>query len=378
MSFLQFIQVFLGVLLLTFIVVIFSTSKWELKGMLPGKSTLRGKTLKSRLKGWKEENEFMIGLGIIMFHFVMWMVMPEWWIKNVLSDWRMWGLQFALIMFAFMIPEGKHPFHHALGRIGVTLVILVILVHLFWKPGTAIPKVDAESAKLAVVSPAYAAWKAYANSKPLRTYEVTPENQEVANKVVSFWKQNLPADAERMSLTCFLESGFRQFEEDGVTPLRGRENPKDVGVCQINEDYWLKKPAEIKGEADPYNPDGTLKKEYDFGTLEGNLKSSLWIYKTYGGDKWNTYKDAASLDLPTRGRELSIMEAPVVGISQMVSTAGIHTMFKAQGPIWIYTDSGGRFASDKGPQYEQVDIGPTRWVKFQSRTTVAVKVIVIR
>lgn len=67
------------------------------------------------------------------------------------------------------------------------------------------------------------------------------------------------------------ESRFRQLDKNGA-PLRGEINPKDVGVMQINEKYWLAKSKQLG---------------YDIYTLGGNIEMAKHIYKVQGIQAWN-------------------------------------------------------------------------------------------
>jgi 3-dehydroquinate dehydratase len=69
----------------------------------------------------------------------------------------------------------------------------------------------------------------------------------------------------------FCESTDRQFTKDGEV-LRGKKNPKDVGLFQINEDYHLEK-AKALG--------------YDIYTTEGNIGYAVWLLKNEGARHWN-------------------------------------------------------------------------------------------
>lgn len=66
------------------------------------------------------------------------------------------------------------------------------------------------------------------------------------------------------------ESRFRQFDSTG-SPLRGIENPADVGVMQINETYHL---------------DTANRLGINIYTLEGNLKYGRYLYETFGSAPW--------------------------------------------------------------------------------------------
>lgn len=66
------------------------------------------------------------------------------------------------------------------------------------------------------------------------------------------------------------ESTFAQFDKNGNL-IRGRVNPKDVGVMQINEKYHLET-AESLG--------------YDLHTIEGNVAYAKHLYKEQGAAPW--------------------------------------------------------------------------------------------
>lgn len=66
------------------------------------------------------------------------------------------------------------------------------------------------------------------------------------------------------------ESGNRQFNTDGSI-LRGKVNPKDVGMFQINEKYHLQ---------------ASIKMGYDIYTEEGNKAYATYLYNTQGSRPW--------------------------------------------------------------------------------------------
>lgn len=66
------------------------------------------------------------------------------------------------------------------------------------------------------------------------------------------------------------ESRFRHFDTRGNV-LRGEENPRDVGVMQINEDFHL---------------DTALESNVDLYTLEGNLQYARSLYEKMGTKPW--------------------------------------------------------------------------------------------
>lgn len=74
-----------------------------------------------------------------------------------------------------------------------------------------------------------------------------------------------------MQKIAWCESGHRQFDENGEV-LRGRQNPQDVGLFQINEYYHL---------------EDSKKLGYDIYTIEGNIAYALYLYQQQGTTPWN-------------------------------------------------------------------------------------------
>lgn len=67
------------------------------------------------------------------------------------------------------------------------------------------------------------------------------------------------------------ESEYRQFAKDGSV-LRGKQNPQDVGVLQINEKYHLAASKSLG---------------YNIYTLEGNIDYGEYLYKHKGLKPWS-------------------------------------------------------------------------------------------
>ncbi len=70
------------------------------------------------------------------------------------------------------------------------------------------------------------------------------------------------------------ESSFMQFKKNGEL-VRGRVNPLDVGLMQINEKYHLEKSKSLG---------------YDIYTVEGNLNYALHMYEEDGAQPWSASK----------------------------------------------------------------------------------------
>jgi len=65
------------------------------------------------------------------------------------------------------------------------------------------------------------------------------------------------------------ESGFRQFSEDGSV-LKGKINPQDIGIFQINVKYHL---------------DESKKLGYDIYSVDGNIEYAMVLLSEQGGSK---------------------------------------------------------------------------------------------
>ena len=77
-------------------------------------------------------------------------------------------------------------------------------------------------------------------------------------------------DSPIMAEVAMCESRFRQTGSDG-TILRGRSNPADVGIMQVNEFYHAAKADELG---------------HDLYALDGNLAYAKYLYERYGLRPW--------------------------------------------------------------------------------------------
>lgn len=82
--------------------------------------------------------------------------------------------------------------------------------------------------------------------------------------------QEIGVDSRVAARIAFCESTYRQFDSQGRV-LRGKANPKDVGVFQINEKFH-KDQSESLG--------------FDIYTTEGNIDYALWLIKNEGSRHW--------------------------------------------------------------------------------------------
>jgi len=114
------------------------------------------------------------------------------------------------------------------------------------------------------------------NAPIVETYSVArPEaaaSGQVYDKIVEVSKKyGVNTDTALRIASC--ESNLRQF--NGETVIRGKVNPKDVGVFQINEDYHL-------------NRSGNL--DFNIYQTDGNIEYAMWLMKQEGNRHWNWSK----------------------------------------------------------------------------------------
>lgn len=74
---------------------------------------------------------------------------------------------------------------------------------------------------------------------------------------------------------CKAESGLKQFKPNGDV-VRGRVNPSDIGICQINEYY---------------NNDEARRLGYDIFTEQGNKDFAVYLFLHRGTQPWDSSKE---------------------------------------------------------------------------------------
>ncbi len=100
----------------------------------------------------------------------------------------------------------------------------------------------------------------------VRIPKVAGDHADVEEKVREFFK-----DTPILVSIARCESNFRQNDSLG-TPLRGRVNPADVGVMQVNERYHSATATKLG---------------YNLYELEGNLAYARYLYNAEGTRPWN-------------------------------------------------------------------------------------------
>jgi len=98
------------------------------------------------------------------------------------------------------------------------------------------------------------------------TVAASPDMEQIVRKYF--------ADTPELAEVARCESTFVQFEKNGEI-RRGKQNPDDIGVMQINE-YYHAKTAKKLGD--------------DLYTLEGNMAYAKYLYEKNGLSDWEASK----------------------------------------------------------------------------------------
>ena len=71
------------------------------------------------------------------------------------------------------------------------------------------------------------------------------------------------------------ESTYRQYDDGGAV-LRGKVNPEDLGIFQVNAKYHRQEALQLG---------------YDINTLQGNVMFAKHLYDKNGTNDWTASKD---------------------------------------------------------------------------------------
>jgi hypothetical protein len=97
----------------------------------------------------------------------------------------------------------------------------------------------------------------------------TPKTPSIEQLII--WEAEASEIDSKLAVKiAFCESRLTQFDSDGKV-LRGKQNPQDVGIFQINEKYHL---------------EASQKLGYDIYTTEGNIAYGLYLLKKEGSRPW--------------------------------------------------------------------------------------------
>jgi len=101
-------------------------------------------------------------------------------------------------------------------------------------------------------------------------YATTTEARFTDSKNIESYVKEQYADTPILVSIAWCESSFRQFDASGNV-IRGKVDPSDVGVMQINEQY---------------HADEAVKMGYNIYTVEGNVAFAKYLYQKYGAQPW--------------------------------------------------------------------------------------------
>lgn len=163
-----------------------------------------------------------------------------------------------------------------------TLLLLPFsLITLVSPQAQSLPRIIFAATTVVQTEIAYAEQQATTTPKTVNPEPVEP----VVKKEVS----NKPKLYATLVPVCSCESTGRpynkpqQFHADGSV-IHGRINPLDIGMCQINEKFWLTT---------------AIKLGFDIDTEEGNIRMANYIYELHGLQPWSASKSCWAGSLPS-------------------------------------------------------------------------------
>ena len=187
---------------------------------------------------------FFIAIGIVMVNWLVWALSHDFWNSLWANQPRFWALNISgwiapcLILIKDEETKKTHTIAKAFAKIIGVLALAILAIGL--------------SSYLGLRQK----WSNWVAGKL-----TTPPNQQFAVGI----------DQILMEI-CNAESGGRQFEEDGKTPLKGKEDSDDTGICQINKRIWKEEIA---------------KSRIDIGaSAEENKLFAKRLYLQYGAGPW--------------------------------------------------------------------------------------------
>ena len=115
---------------------------------------------------------------------------------------------------------------------------------------------------------------AQSTPNPVAVVQSTTTEDWSDSKNVEAYVRTVYADTPILVDIARCESTFRQYDTDG-TVIRGKVNPGDVGVMQINEKYHAPEAAKLG---------------MDLYTVEGNTAYAKHLYDKFGTTPWDSSK----------------------------------------------------------------------------------------
>ncbi len=271
------------------------------------------------------------------------------------------GLQLVLLIFGWMTPTGKEPLHHKLGRIGLRITPLALVIAVFWyliPDGKPAPPQSA-SVLMGANAPTPAA--TLVSLPSLRK----PLNDEAALRVMLM--QKLGTTKEGLDMQWDLiriakrESNFKQNGPDGKVihgedPPKG--NPADTCMFMIN----TVKQADVVAK-------------HDISTLDGCVDAAIEIYRKDLKDPMHPWFLSDNNDAVHTGEKVYI--GPVGHWSEKIPTGYGATILPPDGWIEVTTDKGEKYELGKPGVTGYIKPVPSLWIKIQSKTEDEVNVTVI-
>lgn len=101
---------------------------------------------------------------------------------------------------------------------------------------------------------------------------ITPEGNAQLIKKLTLDSGLNDSDANSLVAIARCESHLRHFDEKTGEVLRGKVNPLDSGIFQLNKKYHL---------------DTAIKLGLDIDNKVDNIKYAIWLYQTQGTTPWN-------------------------------------------------------------------------------------------
>jgi hypothetical protein len=216
--------------------------------------------LLDKLKGGSEklglsDPKVFITIGLIVFNLISWAMIPWWWNIITYTWWvfAIFNVGFWLVFYLRTIKvknkNGEDTDKNNSDALKVAILITIGLVvglittagYYFQHDGLSIKEY---TRKMTV-------------EEPLRRHSI-------------------------LRAICMAESHCQQFESDGKTVLRGRIDPDDTGMFQINKRIHAKLIAETR---------------LDPETTEGNIKLANVLYDKYGTTPWNASRSRWAKEL---------------------------------------------------------------------------------
>jgi hypothetical protein len=314
-------------------------------------------------KSWKKPNFLQdpwskrwvqIGVGVLVINLIL-LQFP--YTKETWSGlWKDYYLLMPTIFLGFffgllMLPEDSKQIRHQVAKVllWTSCIALVWLVVASFHPSQYFQKVCI-----------FGCTPVEARGVARDTNETITERNDESYLFPESLKGNLDAkvmydffstelhparDAFLMFTTCGKESSYHQFEGESTTPLHGKIDKDDTGICQINRRIWGKKAEELG---------------FDIDTIDGNLEMALWIRNNEGIQSWKKMPEAKTA---TASISTDSFKAPTIEEGWTRTPVSLGFNIDSDGPIRIRTDNGRTFDYAPGKKLHLPD---SQYIEYQS------------